>query len=119
MSFSSRRSPRFSYGSSPAACPTEFLGQSTFFQEQEPPRHGCTERPASAYVAARPMSPQRRVGYDEPVRFPGREDMRWSQGRDLIVNARGYFTEDEKRLMTLLGGGLIVAILIDAVAHSK
>jgi hypothetical protein len=32
---------------------------------------------------------------------------------------RGYFTEDEKRLITILGGGLIVAILVDAVSHSR
>jgi hypothetical protein len=74
------------------------------------------------------MSPERRVGHDEPVgRFRGREDMQWLDGpqnsgvlasHGIFLNARGYFTDDEKRLMTLLGGGLIVAILIDAVAHS-
>lgn len=107
MSFASRHSPRFSYATSPAVCPTEFLGQSTFWQENEPPRHSCTERPATAYVASRPMSPSSNMGYAEPVRAFA----------NMTSSERGYFTEDEKRLFTLIGGGLIVAILVDAVAH--
>ena len=120
MSFASRRTARFNYESSPATCPAEFLGQSTFWQDQEPAAHSCTGRPARAYVAARPMGP---MGQPHLRSAAGMDWLDGPQNSAVLarhgIMARGYFTEDEKRLMTLIGGGLIVALLVDAVAHSR
>ena len=99
MSFASRHSPRFSYASTPAHCPTAFLGQSTFWQEDEDDNsmsHGCTGRPPKAYLSAVP--PQ--------------------SAMMMAASRRGFFNEDEKRLITILGAGIIVALLIDAASHS-
>lgn len=101
MSYSARRSPRFSYTTSPPVCPTELLGQSTFFDDgvSNAAYHPCINRPPRTVYKAS----------SSPISLSARASTN---------GERGYFTEDEKRLMALLGGGLIAALVIDAVAHS-
>lgn len=88
MSFSSRHSPRFSYTSGTSPTPTELIGQTTFWQDRNP-----NKKMVERY--------SRKQSFDTPHFVPV-----------------GVLSADEKNLITVLGVGLIVAILIDAVSHS-
>lgn len=88
----SRKASRFSYSnltSSPLP-PSSSMGQSSFWDNN--PRN-----------PNRPMSPPQPMYY----------------AKDEAPPAPGHFTKDEKTLLTVLGVGIIVALLIDAVAHTK
>jgi hypothetical protein len=96
MSFSSRHSPRFSYSTGRSACPTELLGQSTFWLKNNINDDDSRRR--------RSPLPQTEI----PDYYPYQQQQ---------VVMRGMMNEDERKLLTFLGIGIITAILIDAVAH--
>ena len=98
MSFMSRHSPRFSYVSSSPPCPSELLGQSSFWQKDE-----SRPRSRSPRIHANPRSePQ-----DDLYRYYGRP-----------MTGPGLLSRDERTLITAIGVGIIIALLVDAVART-
>lgn len=97
MSFSSRNSPRFSYASGSSPHPTEFLGQTSFWSDGAP-RTVMRSNP-------RP-EPQDALYYRHAA------ERAQAQGQGLL-------SSDERVLITALGVGIIVALLVDAVAHAR
>jgi len=92
MSFTSRHSPRFSYAMGTSTCPTELLGQSTFWERRERPR----------VPPPPPQVPQSEM-----------DDVRFYLNREVVLS------EDDRTLITFVGVGIIIAILVDAVARSR
>lgn len=102
-----RPSYRFSYASSSPACSDARVGQSTFWaSEEDDPR----PNPSPCFTARQRATSW--VRKPQNVRVP-------RSVAEVDEDVRGYFTEDEKRLVAIVGGGLIIALLIDAVAHSR
>ena len=92
MSFTSRHSPRFSYATGTPACPTELLGQSTFWERRSRPRVPVPQAPV----------PQSEM-----------DDERF------YINRMVLMSKQDRALITFVGVGIMIALLVDAVAHSK
>jgi hypothetical protein len=94
MSYASRHSPRFSYAGSPTqnAYPTELLGQTSFWKDTRPKPQPSTSL------------------YKYPLQ---------QQQHPMLMMKDGFMSPDERTLVTILGVGIIVALLFDAVVHTR